>query len=420
VKHIVFVTPPFAGHLNPQIPLACAARDAGYGVSFITGERKIAVLAAKGLTARRLDSVNGDALEAIANGSRRIGSNPAALLAQFHQNLQLLPAIREELLSLWNAHRPDLVVADSVAPVAGLVCEELSIPWITTIATPFAIENQRGVPSYCGGWGPERGVWPALRNALGRRVIHSFKGGVGWWFRREFRAIGLRHPYRADGSEAIYSPRAILGFGLEELEFERDWPQAFQMIGPVIDAPEHCPELAFPAAEQRVLVTLGTHLLWAKEMLVPRISRLAVAFPKAHCVVSLGQPENAGVAIEQVDERVTVYPFVPYARDLGKFDAVVHHGGAGVSYAAIRAGVPSLIVPHDYDQFDFAARLVYHGLGLRVKSLAAPETPAALARVLDRAAWPALDRFQEFARRYRPMETFLQVVNQAIGPAAAS
>ena len=34
---------------------------------------------------------------------------------------------------------PDLVVADSVAPVGGLVCDELGIPWITTIATPFAI-----------------------------------------------------------------------------------------------------------------------------------------------------------------------------------------------------------------------------------------------------------------------------------------
>ena len=402
MKRIVFVAPPFAGHLNPQIPLACAARDAGYVVSFITGERKIAALTAQGLNAHRLNSVNGDALEAIANGSRRIGSNPAALLAQFRQNLQLLPVIREELLSLWRTNRPDLVVADSVAPVAGLVCEELRIPWITTIATPFAIENRRGVPSYCGGWGPERGVWPALRNAAGRRVIHSFKSGVGWRFRRKFRAVGLQHPYREDGSEAIYSPRAVLGFGIAELEFERDWPKAFQMIGPVIDAPEDCPELTFAPVEQRVLVTLGTHLLWAKETLGSHVSALATVFPKVHFVVSLGQPENAGAAPQHVSERVTVYPFVPYARDLDKFAAVVHHGGAGVSYAAIWAGVPSLVVPHDYDQFDFAARLVHHGLGLRVKSLAGPDTIAALTRVLDRAAWPALDRFQEFARRYRP------------------
>jgi UDP:flavonoid glycosyltransferase YjiC (YdhE family) len=419
VKRIVFVAPPFAGHLNPQIPLACAARDAGYAVSFITGERKVATLTAQGLTAQRLASVNGDALEAIANGSRRVGSNPAALLAQFRQNLQLLPAIREELLLLWSANRPSLVVADSVAPVAGLVCEELSIPWITTIATPFAIENHRGVPSYCGGWGPEGGVWPTLRNALGRRMIHSFKSGVGWWFRQEFRAIGLQRPYRADGSEAIYSPRAILGFGIEELEFERDWPAVFQMMGPVIDAPENCPELVFPSAEKRVLVTLGTHLLWAKETLVQLVSKLAAAFPKVHFVVSLGQPENAGAAPQHVNEQVTMYPFVPYARDLGKFDAILHHGGAGVSYATIWAGVPSLVVPHDYDQFDFAARLVHYGLGLRVKSLAGPEAAVALARVLDRKAWPALNRFQEFARRYRPAETFLQIVNQAIGPAAA-
>jgi hypothetical protein len=60
---------------------------------------------------------------------------------------------------------------------------------------------------------------------------------------------------------------------------------------------------------------------------------------------------------------VSVCPFVPYTRDLAAFDAVVHHGGAGITYAAILHGKPSLVVPHDYDQFDFAARIEHHGLG---------------------------------------------------------
>ena len=85
---------------------------------------------------------------------------------------------------------------------------------------------------------------------------------------------------------------------------------------------------------------------------------------------------------------------------------MVHHGGAGITYAAILHGKPSLVVPHDYDQFDFAARIEHHGLGRRARTLNA----RALGSVLSRPAWPALTPMQAAARRYRPAAAFLEVV----------
>jgi len=68
---------------------------------------------------------------------------------------------------------------------------------------------------------------------------------------------------------------------MAELELDRDWPPAFTMIGPVTESPE--PEnlsLDLPSDPERlVLVTLGTHLAWAKQDLVERVERLARAFP---------------------------------------------------------------------------------------------------------------------------------------------
>ena len=125
---IAFVAPPFAGHLYPLIPLARAARQAGYSVVFVTGERKQPVLRQHGLAATALPGLSGDRLESIANWPRRVGSNPAVLLAQFRQNLRMLPVIREELAREWRRETPDLVVADSVAVVAGPVCDEMGIP----------------------------------------------------------------------------------------------------------------------------------------------------------------------------------------------------------------------------------------------------------------------------------------------------
>jgi UDP:flavonoid glycosyltransferase YjiC (YdhE family) len=410
VTRIAFVSPPFAGHFNPLLALALAARNDGYEIAFITGPRKFAALRQHGLQPVAVQSINEDALEAIANTAEPVGSHPFRLLAQFKQNLRLLPAISAELEQLWRAHPPALVVADSVAPIAGLVADKLQLPWITTIATPFALETRHGTPTYCGGWLPRDDAMGRMRDAAGRAAIRAFKQTARWLFRNEFRQLGLHNVYRADGSEAIYSPHAILGFGLNELEFARDWPAPFHMIGPVIAAPERTPPLSLPDARPRVLVSHGTHLLWAKRTLVDEVVTLSHALPHVHFVISRGEPEAHTPIATIVNDRVWIYPFVGYEDNLEQFDAIIHHGGAGVSYAAILAGLPSLVVPRDYDQFDYAARIVHHRLGLRVRSIA--EAANVLPRLLDRAQWPALARFQAQARAYEPEKTFLQSVRQ--------
>jgi UDP:flavonoid glycosyltransferase YjiC (YdhE family) len=409
---IAFVAPPFAGHFNPLFALARAARDAGYDVDFITGARKLPIIDGSRIRPVALGSIGEGTLEAIANTAKPVRSNPLRMLAQFRENLRLLPAICAELLQLWTADRPALLVADSVAPVAGLVGNQLGIPWITTIATPLSIETRSGTPSYCGGWMPAAGPFDGLRDACGRAAVHGCKRAVGLIFRREFSAVGLARLYRKDGSEAIYSPHAILGFGLRELEFERDWPAAFQMIGPLSDAPEHPPALALPESRPRVLVTHGTHLLWAKQGLVDDVIKLSRALPRVQFVVSLGEPERAGEPGKQVAGRVRVVPFVPYGPGLGRFDAIIHHAGSGVAYAAILAGLPSLVVPRDYDQFDYAARIVHHRLGLRVRSLAGKAAVESLERLLDPRQWPALAPFQRYAQAYTPAKTFLETVRR--------
>ena len=35
---------------------------------------------------------------------------------------------------------------------------------------------------------------------------------------------------------------------------------------------------------------------------------------------------------------------------------IIHHGGTGILYNGIKFNKPSVIIPHDYDQFDYAVR----------------------------------------------------------------
>lgn len=59
----------------------------------------------------------------------------------------------------------------------------------------------------------------------------------------------------------------------------------------------------------------------------------------------------------------------------------VHHGGIGSTGQALRAGRPTLVIPHAHDQFDNAARV--KRLGLSETLPRGRVTPARLARVLE-------------------------------------
>jgi len=71
---------------------------------------------------------------------------------------------------------------------------------------------------------------------------------------------------------------------------------------------------------------------------------------------------------------VYVTEFVPHAWIFPHAAAVVHHGGAGTSAAAFRAGVPAVFVPHNFDQPVWGE--LAHEMGLTVEPIPIQELNA--------------------------------------------
>lgn len=65
----------------------------------------------------------------------------------------------------------------------------------------------------------------------------------------------------------------------------------------------------------------------------------------------------ANVRGERDDANVLHVDTVSHAELFPKCAAIVHHGGAGTTTTAFRAGVPQIVVPHTLDQFYFARRV---------------------------------------------------------------
>src|SRR6185437_14415508 len=89
---------------------------------------------------------------------------------------------------------------------------------------------------------------------------------------------------------------------------------------------------------------------------------------------------------------------VPHAWLFPRVALAVHHGGAGTTHAAARAGVASVVLPFAADQFFWAERLRY--LGIAPRFLAHRDiTVAGLRERIDAASSSGIrERAAELAR----------------------
>jgi UDP:flavonoid glycosyltransferase YjiC (YdhE family) len=108
----------------------------------------------------------------------------------------------------------------------------------------------------------------------------------------------------------------------------------------------------------------------------------------------LFHPGWSGIDPSRLPPGVFVLDDTPHDWLFPRTALVVHHGGAGTSHAAARAGVPSVVVPFAGDQFFWGRRMTDRGIAATCP--AAGLDGARLAQAVAAASQPAL---QEAARR---------------------
>jgi vancomycin aglycone glucosyltransferase len=99
----------------------------------------------------------------------------------------------------------------------------------------------------------------------------------------------------------------------------------------------------------------------------------------------------ANLSASEVGGDCLVIDDVNHERLLPRVAAIVHHGGAGTTHAAARAGRPQVIVPHHYDQFYWAHRIETLGVGVSHRSRQRL-TADRLAESLRRSLRPAVEQ----------------------------
>lgn len=401
---IAAVAPPFSGHLYPLLDLLTSLlADEKYEIYVFSGIEKKNTIEKQGFVFKPiLANMNENIFRNIANTSKK--TNIKLMYKQLVENINLINKIIPELKNEFKKLNIDIVIADFVAIPAGIVATELNIPWITTIPTPFAIENKKGTPSYFGGLKPSNSPIIKVRDFFARKLIRLIKK-IFYLFalkKLEYKKLEL---YNEKGEENIYSPYSILALGMKELEFRDDFPEQLIWVGPCLfqSFSESNISLNLSIQRKKVLLTIGTHLLWGKDRMIELAKYLGSFYKDIDFIVSLGNDKEKQIK-KTKQENVFVYNYLDYEYIIPKVDFVIHHGGAGILYSCIKFAKPALILPHDYDQFDYAVRAELSDVAISLKSKNKEKIKAAFEKLLKKENWHNLTTLSNKMKNYKTDE----------------
>lgn len=396
---------PLSGHLYPTMNLlAPLLQNPQYEIRLFTGPQKKAVAEAVGFQVLPILEGHVKEFEKAANNKEQLGIFSA--YRQLSASLDLINLVSDQLIQEWTNHRPDIVIVDFITLSGGLVANQLGIPWITTMATQFVLETTDGPPCFMGGMGSPKNFWQATIQFLGRKATRIVKRIVSFLLRDRLKRYNFRLYNHLD-QETIYSPYSILAIGMKEVELKKGFPEHFRWVGPSgasVEVGEDYPLDLTPFRERKkILVTCGTQLAWAKENLIYQAKQLAKAHPDCHFFVTRGVGGEA-FQCENLMENLSVVSYLPYKEYIPKMDYVIHHGGAGIFYQCIIYGKPALILPHDYDQFDYAVRGFEAGVAFTAKRDNSKAIGQSFEELLAKENWPELETLRQAAQSYHPTE----------------
>jgi sterol 3beta-glucosyltransferase len=362
------------GDVQLYVALGLGLRAAGYRVRMVTLGGFEELLRDRGLD----HLVIGDTPQQIANTSegrdwvKKRTSSPAGFFRGFVQVANAL--IEEGIARYWNSCAD--IEAVIVSPIALLlgehIAERLGVPLIRTQAPPPVMPT-----SYA--WDGSKSWGSAVQGHLEPLIHKAFHFVVWSKLRHSTNAarskilglptLSLTEPFRRSDKTML-----LLGAYSPAVAPPRpDWPSWIHVTGYwFLDEPGWAPprELAdfLDSGSRPVFVGFGSTPFPNPEASAELVVRALKRVGHRGILVA----GESGLPTGRLSPDVLSVASVPHGWLFARVCAAVHHGGAGVTGSALRAGLPSVVVPIFADQPFWGKRVFQLGVGpppIPVKSL---------------------------------------------------
>jgi len=386
------------GDIRPFVALGAALVNRGHDVEMLYTEistrRYEHVAAALGFTARAVAS------PVIASREREYDVGLAAIGSrdELSQGLlifrELLDPVVEPIYEagLDLCSRSDLLIQHFILHPARAAAEKTGTPFATVafahMLTPSRHVHASGLPNV-GPWA-NRIEWAIARFVLNQtllRKVNRFRGEKGLPQLRDLL------------TDAWASPLLhLLASSPAFLDRPSDWPAANQMCG-FLELPAHEHERLAPDVDAflnsgppPVYMGFGSLMPMSGPHLTETIAIFEEAATRAGCRAIIQSEIDPSTTLRAssppalrasvpANSRVLYLKRAPHNLVFPRCAAVVHHAGAGTTHSTLRAGVPSVPVPHVSDQFLWSKELQRLGVAPRPLRRTKWSAPALAERI---------------------------------------
>jgi MGT family glycosyltransferase len=264
----------------------------------------------------------------------------------------------DRLSEIWAELRPDAIVLDCVASFPSVSLA--GCPWTRVVsANPLELPDPDIAPVFSGYPADDHGGWAEFR-AEYRRVTGPLLERYNA-FHQERGAAPL-----PDNVFQYESPYLNLYMFPAELDYRRSRP-----LGPTwhrIDTSTRNSEGAFDVTEkvggEGKLVYLSLGSLGCMD--VPLMQRVIDSLDRTphRVIVSMGPLHDQ----LRLGDRMWGEQFVPQTAIVPQCDVMITHGGNNTVGEAFTFGVPTIVLPLFWDQYDNAQRIDECGYGVRLST----------------------------------------------------
>lgn len=379
--HFTIIAAGSRGDVQPYIALGVALQRAGYAVT-VSAPQNFAPLA----TQHALDFAPMPAdIQAIYEGEHGLAlvgsqTNPLRIFRAIRG--MMLPIIEDIWAALWQAvQQTDAIICHTVlTPFGAALAEKVGVPIFSAANMPLMPTREHpfsalDVPT----------LHPLFNRATYDPVFRLYWALLGDIVNQCRREIGLA----AGGYElmrsAVYDLPMLGEFSTAIYPRPHDWRPNFYVTGFwFLEEPAWTPPSTLEAflAEGEAPIYIGFGSMASRNPEeTAHIALEALRLSGERGVIVTGW---RGISEANVPANVYVLPAAPHSWLFPRMKAAVHHGGAGTTAAALRAGVPSVIVPFFADQPFWGKRIYAAGLGARHilrRNLTAPKLADAIRAV---------------------------------------
>ncbi|WP_420115199.1 glycosyltransferase [Pseudactinotalea sp.] len=347
------------GDVQPLIPLAEGIRAAGHEVTIAASVDSEDLVTAHGLRFARMDVSINDQMRTDAGRAWIVDSAGRPFRELRHMRevyAETARPLADATLTL--SGTADLFISgiltlDSVTSLA----EHDGVAHSTALLCPFhpTADGRAGLTAQM----PQVSPANMSRTRIGRWLLSRSVTQAGRLLRER---LGMPETGPKGFVRALDTVPAALGASPLLVPTPRDWPSSVTVTGPwTLPVPERWrPPAALAdfldAGPAPIYLGFGSMSIVQPE----RIRDVATAAARAAGVRLV----LSGTGLDGPDgDDVLGISDVPHAWLFPRTRAVVHHGGAGTTHAALLAGVPQLAVPHIADQPYWGRRIREEGLG---------------------------------------------------------